>query len=441
MLAAYSHHVRLGQDKIYERMRLNTNKVLLLLVFFLSASSREPRIVKAFQFSPTLFQPPRSVLGRNLWKQKRRKFSAFDNKVYDDSGVYVAKNRGWSLVLGMSDEASEYLESLSVDQQRKEPLDYQWTQQAFAIGGPALIGMIADPLLSLIDTVFVGRLGAVPLAALGACTSIFHLAFSSFRATTTATTSLVATSLVRRGNETSNSDEAKIVIDTSLRLGLTIGVVVAATLLIGWANVLKPMGISHGSPLMSPAKSYLRIRALAAPAVLMITVGEGAFRGFGDTRIPLLASLVAAVINLILDPILMFWMKMNVAGASAATVVSQVGAATVYWVYLRRRNMLPRKKAVSEQEAAPKADRSKIIKNILKANLAMMTKQGSLLLAWAYATAKATRIGHYHVAAHQIALSFWLLFAFILDGTAVSAQVLVSLVSLIVAHNLMRVNF
>eukprot|EP00594_Rhizosolenia_setigera_P003244 CAMPEP_0178951622 /NCGR_PEP_ID=MMETSP0789-20121207/7334_1 /TAXON_ID=3005 /ORGANISM="Rhizosolenia setigera, Strain CCMP 1694" /LENGTH=250 /DNA_ID=CAMNT_0020632527 /DNA_START=1114 /DNA_END=1866 /DNA_ORIENTATION=+ len=56
----------------------------------------------------------------------------------------------------------------------------------------------------------------------------------------------------------------------------------------------------------------------------------------------------------------------------------------------------------------------------------MMLKQGSLLLAWSYATAKATRIGLSHVAAHQVALSLWLIFALIQDGVAVSGQVLMS---------------
>jgi Na+-driven multidrug efflux pump len=56
----------------------------------------------------------------------------------------------------------------------------------------------------------------------------------------------------------------------------------------------------------------------------------------------------------------------------------------------------------------------------------MFTKQASLLLAWAYATAKATRLGHEHVAAHQVGLSFWLVFALWLDGAGVAAQVLAS---------------
>jgi Na+-driven multidrug efflux pump len=50
----------------------------------------------------------------------------------------------------------------------------------------------------------------------------------------------------------------------------------------------------------------------------------------------------------------------------------------------------------------------------------------SISSQWAYATAKATRIGANHVAAHQVALSLWLVFALILDGVAVAAQVLMT---------------
>ena len=302
--------------------------------------------------------------------------------------------------------------------------NYGWTKQTFDIGLPALIGMIADPALSLVDTGFVGRLGAVPLAALGACTSIFHLAFASFRATTTATTSLVATSLSTAGrDEEENREEARMVVDTSIRLGLTIGVLVLVALSLGWSYALGAMGIGSDSALLQPAQSYLRIRALAAPAVLLISVAEGAFRGYGNTRIPLLASFIAAITNLVLDPIFMFSMKMKVGGAAAATALSQMAAAAVYTIFLRRRKMVPRN--VSGQGKSS-INRAKIVMEILRANAAMLAKQGSLLFGWAYATARATRIGHYHVAAHQIALSLWLIFALVLDGSAVSAQVLMS---------------
>jgi putative MATE family efflux protein len=251
------------------------------------------------------------------------------------------------------------------------------------------------------------------LAALGACTSLFHLAFNAFRATTAATTSLVAAS-----SETSN-EEARQVTSISLQFGWWTGVVVLLTLLLAGNRALKSMGVDRMSPLYPAASDYLFTRCWAAPVVLLITVSEGAFRGYGNTVVPLTASLAAAFINLILDPILMFPLKMGVKGAAAATALSQVGAALVYAYHLFKRKMLPQK--------GPKFPRPKgVIRTILGANLSMMIKQGSLLFGWAFATARATRLGPTHVATHQVALSVWLVFALILDGTAVSAQVLMS---------------
>jgi Na+-driven multidrug efflux pump len=80
--------------------------------------------------------------------------------------------------------------------------------------------------------------------------------------------------------------------------------------------------------------------------------------------------------------------------------------------------MLPKRQEKSKINAW------KVIWTIVGANLAMLTKQASLLLGWAYATARATRLGNEHVAAHQVAVSFWLVFALWLDGAAVAAQVL-----------------
>lgn len=290
--------------------------------------------------------------------------------------------------------------------------NYRWTSQNFDLAVPALVGMLADPLLSLMDTAYVGRVGATELAALGACTSIFHLAFNAFRATTTATTSLV-------GNAESE-EERRHIIKVSLCLGAVIGVVVMTVLQVTGPWCLATMGVPAKSALFKPANAYLRTRLWAAPAVLAIVVAEGAFRGYGDTKIPLLASLAASMINLVLDPLLMFPLGMGVAGAAAATGIAQLGAACVYAYFLVKRRMLPLKGAKAHSRSGS------IIKTILGANLAMVCKQGSLLLAWAYATARATRIGSAHVAAHQVALSCWLVFALILDGAAVSAQVLMS---------------
>jgi MATE family multidrug resistance protein len=313
----------------------------------------------------------------------------------------------------------------SVDDADSQPIKYRWTRPTLDIAVPALIGMMADPLLSLMDTAFVGRVGAIELASLGACTSIFHLAFHAFRATTTATTSLVSSALQ------SSPEEAKEVTQLSLSLGIVMGFSVLIGLRATGTWCLGTMGISQTSPLFPPAHAYLNTRLWAAPPVLGIVVAEGAFRGYANTRIPLIASCVAALINLVLDPILMFPLGLGVTGAAAATALSQFGAAAVYAFFLDKKKMLPsrRKKIVRGSKKATTTtsfNRIQVIRTILGANIAMFAKQGSLLLAWAYATSKATRLGAAHVAAHQVALSFWLVFALLLDGAAVSAQVLMS---------------
>ena len=132
-----------------------------------------------------------------------------------------------------------------------------------------------------------------------------------------------------------------------------------------------------------------------------------------------MASGVAAILNLILDPLLMFPLGMGMAGAAAATAVSQFGAAGVYAWKLWRRKLLPQ-----PTDTVKKGSTSKIIKSILGANMAMLAKQGSLLVFYTVATALATRMGPIQVATHQIALSLFWLVTMWLDSGSVSSQVL-----------------
>jgi putative MATE family efflux protein len=312
-------------------------------------------------------------------------------------------------------------------------INYHWNHQNMAIALPAMIGVLDDQLLSLMDTAFVGRVGSTELAALGACTSIFHLAFHVFRATTAATTSLVASSLQK------SKESARRVTAASLWLGLSLGIGVWVALYTGGNFFMTVMGVTSSSPLRPAASEYLFTRAWAAPAVLLLNVAEGAFRGYGDTVVPLLASLTAACINLVLDPFFIFTAGWGVKGAAAATVLAQFVGVAVYAYKLTTRGMLPaRKKNKKSSIPAPKPVVSApdggnteiksgtVIRTILGANASMLVKQGSLLLGWSYATARATRISGVSIAAHQVALSVWLVFALLFDGPATSAQVLMS---------------
>lgn len=336
--------------------------------------------------------------------------------------------------------------SVANQQQLSDTKNYQWTKQNLAIALPALMGLLADPVLSMVDTAFVGRMSTMDLAALGVCTSIFHMSFTVFRAMTVATTSLVGMAKT----QTEKREITKI----SLQLAGVVGSLVLLALRFGGPALLATMGVPATSPLYKPAKDYLFARCWAAPAVVgskcwklvvkqaivafdleilltfcpclaffviqTVVVAEGAFRGNDDSKTPFVASSFAAFLNLILDPILMFPLGFGMAGAAVATAVSQLGAAGIYGWRLWKRKLLPQKNEKST------VDKLHVIKQILGANLAMLSKQGSNMVFYTIATALATRMGPAHVAAHQCALTLFWLSTYWLDSGSISAQVLMA---------------
>ena len=69
--------------------------------------------------------------------------------------------------------------------------------------------------------------------------------------------------------------------------------------------------------------------------MLVITVGNGAFRGVQDTRTPFVVTVALSAVNLVLDPILIFGAGWGITGAAVATVAAQwLGAAAFVWLML-----------------------------------------------------------------------------------------------------------
>jgi Na+-driven multidrug efflux pump len=120
----------------------------------------------------------------------------------------------------------------------------------------------------------------------------------------------------------------------ALTLAVVTGLAATTVLLSGGDLLVRLMGAT--GELREPALDYLRIRALAGPAVLLIMAGHGIFRGFQDTRTPFRVTLGLNGVNLVLDPILIFGLGWGLAGAAWATVVAQwAGAAGFLWLISR----------------------------------------------------------------------------------------------------------
>lgn len=280
------------------------------------------------------------------------------------------------------------------------------------LGLPALGALAADPLVSIVDTIFVGRLGVVPLAALGVNAAIFALAFVAFNVLEYGTTPLVA-----RAGGRGDADAAGRTVIQALGVAALAGPVATLLLIAFGGPIVELMGAT--GELRAPALSYLRIRALAAPAVLVVTAGHGIFRGYLDTRTPLVVTLGLNVVNLILDPLLIFGFGMGITGAAIATTIAQWTGALWFLDLLLRR----RRAALGIQIALPRlAD----LAPFLRIGGVLALRTFALVGTMTLATAVAARVGTVEVAAHQVATQVWLFLALVVDALAVAGQALVA---------------
>merc|ERR1719158_1006788 len=131
-------------------------------------------------------------------------------------------------------------------------------------------------------------------------------------------------------------DKVFKLVSHALFLGVTTGCVVAAGL-IGFSYPL--LGSMDTLPeLMAPAASYLRMRALSLPAVLVCMVSGAFCLGRKDSKTPLLVAIASTITNLLGDIVLIFGpAKMGISGAALATTASvYVGAAYFLWKVSRQ---------------------------------------------------------------------------------------------------------
>lgn len=276
---------------------------------------------------------------------------------------------------------------------------------------PALGALAADPLLSLVDTAFVGRIGPVSLAALGVDTAIFGFAFALFNFLAYATTPMVAQARGRGALV-----ESGRVVRRAIVLAWIVGI--GAAVVLGGGAELWVRVMQAGPDVVDPAVEYLRIRAFAMPALLLITAGHGAYRGLQDTTTPLVVTLAVNGLNAALDPLLIFGADLDLAGAAVATVVAQWIGAVAFLVLLRRRSR-------AEGWASDRVAFAEL-RPFLRVGSVLVLRTLMLVLALTAATAAAARIGTVEVAAHQVVSQLWFLLAMSIDALAIAAQALVA---------------
>jgi putative MATE family efflux protein len=195
------------------------------------------------------------------------------------------------------------------------------------LAGPVTMGMVMFTVYLIVDLIFVGRLGPEAVAALSISSNAFfiHLGFSTVLGTGGMV--LIAQAFGRR-----DYGYAANVFKQSMLMALVIGVGEAAAGLLIAPAYIKFFGGTGKSLLWGI--QYFQIFSISFLfMILLYTVGN-CFRGMGDTKTPMFIMLQANLMNILLDPILIFgWLglpAMGVRGAALASLISQIFALGFY---------------------------------------------------------------------------------------------------------------
>ncbi|MCG2658683.1 MAG: MATE family efflux transporter [Kiritimatiellae bacterium] len=201
------------------------------------------------------------------------------------------------------------------------------------LAGPMFVGALLQNLQSLIDLFWVGKLGSSAVAALAMSGTILMLLFPIVMGAATGTVAMVS-----RFVGAGRLDEASDTAGQSLLVALLIGV---GTGLIGWffaADLCRLLGADESVNRL--ARDYLGISFLGCFTVFVLFIGNSALQGAGNTILPMFAMLLANIINIVLDPILIYGLlgfpRMGVRGAAWATLIAQAAAAGLVVVFLSR---------------------------------------------------------------------------------------------------------
>ena len=196
---------------------------------------------------------------------------------------------------------------------------------------PILFGTFFQQLYNTVDAVIVGRyVGKEALAAVGGTTgTLINLLVGFFVGLSSG-----ATVIISQYYGAKNGEKVKEAVHTAIAFSIMGGIILMILGLIGAPFALKAMGTPED--VMNYAVVYIRIYFIGIIGNLVYNMGSGILRAIGDSKRPLYFLMTSCLVNIVLDIIFVVVLKMNVAGAALATILSQLVSAVLVIIVLVR---------------------------------------------------------------------------------------------------------
>ena len=281
----------------------------------------------------------------------------------------------------------------------------------FAIAVPMTLAYATVPLLGIVDTAVVGRLGdPAPLGGLAVGAVVFDLVFGALNFLRASTTGFVAQAL-GRGDEA----EQEAATWRGAGLGAAIGILVALTGPLIAALGIAFMGIDGATA--EAARTYIVIRAVGAPFSLANYALMGYVLGRGEARLALGLTTLLNGLNVVLSIALGLGLGWGVAGVATATVIGEALVTTLTALILWRRFARS-----AHRPGRPRVLDPAALRRMFAVNGDIFVRSFCLIGTFALFTRFGAQEGALVLAANAILMNLFLLSAYILDGLATAAE-------------------
>ncbi|MFP4106132.1 MAG: MATE family efflux transporter [Phycisphaerae bacterium] len=205
----------------------------------------------------------------------------------------------------------------------------------FRLSLPSIIGMMANAAYNLVDAIFVGR--GINEDALAGITIAFpiHILFLAFGMTI----GIGSGSIVSRALGAGQMERAERAAGTAVTFLLSAGALIVILGSIFLDPLLQLCGATPDS--LPYARDYTAVIVIGAPLFMLLVGGNNLVRAEGAANVSMTVMLISAGLNIVLDPIFIFWLDMGIAGAAWATVIAQTCGVGFLLFYLQSpRSML-----------------------------------------------------------------------------------------------------
>lgn len=281
---------------------------------------------------------------------------------------------------------------------------------------PAILAGIAEPVLSMVDTAFVGHLpefGKESLAAVGLVGVFLSMIVWILGQTRSAISTIISQYL-----GAGTLDKVK-----NLPTQAMFSIVALSLVIIVITYPIAPYIFklyNADAMLLDLSVQYFRIRVFGLPFTLFTFAVFGTFSGLQNTTYPMYIAITGAVLNMILDYFLIYGIvnfiaPLGVRGAAYASVIAQIVMAVLSGYFLIKKTPIKLKLQLPWNPE---------MSNLVKMILHLFVRTIALNVALYLGSSFATKYGKDSIAAYTIAVNIWFFFAFFIDGYASAGNIL-----------------